>query len=274
MRHIIATWIVIGACRLMAQSAPMETPITLGSRLEFPSTLLHEQRVLNVVLPDGYDTSKVSYPVIVLLDGSANEDLVHVAGIIQFHNMMGFMGPCILVGVGNVDRRRDFTFPTNIKEDLQAYPTTGHSAAFIDFLEKEALPLVHSLYRTNGQRLLIGQSLGGLLATEILFTRPQLFNQYMIVSPSLWWDKESLLRRPTDAMKAADLQPTTVRVVVGKEGKVMENDAAALASLLKKLGQPKIEVSLHKLPKENHATILHPAVYEALPVLLPPPQGQ
>lgn len=272
MRFLFAAALILfGASRLAAQFAPTETPITLGSRLEFPSTILHESRVLNVVLPDGYDTSGLRYPVFFLLDGSANEDLVHSAGIVQFHNMMGFMQPCILVGIANVDRRRDFTFPTNIEEDLKTYPTTGHSAAFMDFLEKEAVPLVKSMYRTNGNQLLIGQSLGGLLATEILFTRPGLFNQYMIVSPSLWWDKESLLRRSTDALKAADLPEITVRVVVGKEGKVMENDAASLANLLKKLNQPKIEVSLHRMPKENHASILHPALYEALPKLLPPP---
>lgn len=270
---IAAALILVGVGRVAAQSELPESPLVLGKRLELPSTVLHEIRVLNVVLPDGYDTSHVRYPVIYLLDGSFNEDLVHTAGIVQFHNMMGFMKPCILVGIANVDRKRDFTFPTTIEDDLKDFPTTGHSAPFMDFLELELVPMVDRMYRTTGERLLIGQSLGGLLATEILFTRPRLFNEYMIVSPSLWWDKESLLQRSKDALKAADLPGTTVRVVVGNEGKVMEQDAARLAALLKKLGQPKIEVSLHRMPKENHASILHPALYEALPQIFPNPGG-
>lgn len=261
----------MGVGRVAAQSALPESPLVLGKRLELPSTVLHETRVLNVVLPDGYDTSHVRYPVIYLLDGSFHEDLVHTAGIVQFQNMMGFMKPCILVGIANVDRKRDFTFPTTIEDDLKDFPTTGHSAPFMDFLELELVPMIDRMYRTTGDRLLVGQSLGGLLATEMLFTRPRLFNAYMIVSPSLWWDKESLLQRPMNALEAKDLPETIVRVVVGKEGKVMERDAADLAKLLKSLKQPSIKVSLHRMPKENHASILHPALYEALPKLLPPP---
>jgi len=33
--------------------------------------------------------------------------------------------------------------------------------------------------------MIIGQSLGGLLASEILMKKPELFNKYVIISPSL-----------------------------------------------------------------------------------------
>ncbi len=48
---------------------------------------LGENRILNIYLPEGYkqeDTTK--YPVIYLFDGSADEDFIHIVGIVQFNN--------------------------------------------------------------------------------------------------------------------------------------------------------------------------------------------
>jgi predicted alpha/beta superfamily hydrolase len=99
----------------------------------------------------------------------------------------------IVVGIGNVDRKRDFTYPSQNKLDQKEFPTSGQSEKFINFLEKELQPFVDSTYRITELKTIIGQSLGGLLTTEILFKKPELFDNYIIVSPSLWWDDEKLL---------------------------------------------------------------------------------
>jgi hypothetical protein len=62
-------------------------------------------------------------------------------------------------------------------------------------------------------------------------------------------------------------QKTAVYVAVGKEGKVMERDARGLAKALKKHGSAQLTVHFGYFPKEDHATILHNAVYKALNVL-------
>src|SRR5690606_17936246 len=123
----------------------------------------------HVYLPEGYHPdSALHYPVIYLLDGSLNEDFVHVSGLVQFLSFpwVGSLPPTIVVGIDNRDRRRDFTFPAQVEEDRKNYPTTGGSARFMEFLETELVPLVESLYPVNSERALIGQSLGGLLASE------------------------------------------------------------------------------------------------------------
>lgn len=100
----------------------------------------------------------------------------------------------IVVCISNVDRRRDFTFPTRNELDKKDFPTTGQSQNFIGFIESELQPYIDEKYRTASTKTLIGQSLGGLLATEVLFKKPDLFDNYIIASPSLWWDDESLLQ--------------------------------------------------------------------------------
>ena len=237
-------------------------PFVLGKIEQIQSVELGEQRTLNVYLPDGYSPdSALRYPVIYLLDGSADEDFIHVAGLVQFCSFpwVNILPKTIVVGIANRDRRRDFTFPTTVEKDKKDFPTTGASAKFIAFVEKEVQPFVDQNYKTNNSKTLVGQSLGGLLATEILFKKPHLFNQYVIVSPSLWWDKESLLVTKRQPLTSS----TKVFVAVGKEGKVMESDAKSLFELLKKDQSNLLNALYHYLPDENHATIYHQALYEA-----------
>lgn len=243
-------------------------PFVLGEIQEIQSKILAEKRLLNIYLPEGYNVKdSLKYPVIYLLDGSADEDFIHIVGLVQFNSFewINQVPKSIVVGIVSVDRKRDFTFPTKIKEDLEKYPTTGHSDKFISFIETELQPFIQKKYKTNESKTLIGQSLGGLLSTEILFKKPALFNKYIIVSPSLWWDNGSLLNQTV-----SDFENTEVYIGVGKEGltptqipRVMEVDANLLSEKIKNLKYSGVKVIFDYLPQENHATILHQAVFNA-----------
>lgn len=261
MRHLLAILItgIIGINTSTAQT----TPFVLGETRQLFSTVLNETRTLNVYLPDGYTpAANTRYPVIYLLDGSANEDFIHMAGIVQFLTMIKQLPPTILVGIANVDRKRDFTFPTTVKKDKEDFPTTGGSEKFISFLDKELKPYVQAHFRTNDTTTLIGQSLGGLLASEIVLKQPAMFKNYVIVSPSLWWDQESLLKQAGKLLAASRGVQASVYVTVGKEGKEMEEPAKQLGELLK--STPGMHTGFMPMPGETHLTILHNAAYKAL----------
>jgi hypothetical protein len=218
-------------------------------------------------LPPGYDTGTTPLPVIYLLDGSANEDFMHVAGLVQFLSCItGAIKPAIVVGIANVNRKRDFTEPPISPKFKDIIPAAGGSASFISFLQNDLIPYVNARYRVVAAPTLVGQSLGGLLATQVLVDQPRLFGTYIIVSPSLWWNDESLLHR-ADARLTAN-GPVAARVylsVGGKEPKVMQQDAAALAKILRK--HTSIHLTYAPEPTEDHATILHNCLYHALGVL-------
>jgi len=199
-----------------------------------------------------------------LLDGSADEDFIHIAGLVQFTNFpwVKALPNSIVVGIANVDRRRDFTFPTTVEKDKKDFPTTGASAKFIDFIEKELQPFVGKNYKTTPVKTIIGQSLGGLLATEILFKRPALFTNYIIVSPSLWWDNESLLAHQAEILPSSQ-RKAAVYVGVGREEKIMVSDTRQLVEKLKRSKDKKLAVDFEYFGDEDHATILHQAVYNA-----------
>ena len=252
-------------------------PFILGVIDEIYSKELSEKRVLNIYLPAGYNQNDtVKYPVIYLLDGSADEDFIHIVGLVQFFSFewINQVPKSIVVGIGNVDRKRDFTFPTKIQDDKRKYPTSGQSDQFISFIEKELQPFIESSYKTTHEKTIIGQSLGGLLATEILLKKPILFNNYIIISPSLWWDNGSLLHQKTDALSENSHQQTAIYIGVGKEGltptkipRVMEVDANLLAEKVK--GGKNVKVFFDYLPQENHGTIMHEAVSNSFKLLYP-----
>ena len=234
--------------------------LTIGYQYECDAPTLNEVRLLNVYYPSGYDTSGISYPVIYVLDGSENEDFVHIVGLVQFLTMCQLMPESIVVGISNVDRKRDFTYPTTNEQDKKDFPTTGGSENFIAFLKQEVIPYIEALFRTTEDRTIIGQSLGGLLATEIFLKHTDMFNQYIIVSPSLWWDDESLLALENPSIT----KQTKVFVAVGREGKIMQRDAKKLTKKIKGISSNSLHVDFSFLPKENHATVLHLAAYQGL----------
>lgn len=264
---LLCFYLLTGLVALGQTGTAPAAPLVMGEIVQVTSAALGEVRTLNVYLPEGYAQDSASYPVLYLLDGSAHEDLLHVCGLVQFLTMIEAMPPTMVVGIANVDRKRDFTFPTTIDKDKKDYPTTGGSASFIQFLEEELQPFVNAQYRSNGHETIIGQSLGGLVATEILLKKPALFDRYLIVSPSLWWDNESLLHAAPDHLAEHAKVAAHIVVAVGNEGKVMEKDAADLVDILREKGHSKLKVEFVSLPEENHATILHRAAYRGLELL-------
>jgi len=259
------------------ESQENSKPFILGNIYEIESKVLNEKRILNIYLPEGYNPKdSIKYPVIYLLDGSADEDFIHIVGLVQFNSFewINQLPKSIVVGIATVDRKRDFTFPTSIEEDKRKFPTSGHSEKFIRFLEFELHPFIENKFKTNQSKTIIGESLGGLLATEVLFKKPNLFNKYIIVSPSLWWNNGSMLEQNPTIVSDTLNEQTIIYIGVGKEGltptkiyRVMEVDANILADKLIASKNKNQFVIFDYLPQENHATIMHQAVLNAFKMM-------
>lgn len=248
------------------QAQVTSTPYCIGETHVLNSSILKEPRQLNIYLPPNYETTK-TYPVLYLLDGSLQEDFLHIVGLFQFYKLQFQQLDFIIVGIENVDRKRDFTFPTKDSTLKKEIPTSGGSEKFIQFLETEVKIYVEQNFKTSGVNYLIGQSLGGLLATEILLKKPHLFTHYLIVSPSLWWDNQSLLKQATTLLENQTIVVPYVYVSVGgKEHPVMRKDAKKAYKIFK--SSHKISnLDFLELRNETHASILHQSISEALKLL-------
>lgn len=264
-KTILVSFLILFSINLIGQNEIAEikkSPLVIGETIEFESGILDEKRILNIYLPYGYhpDSTK-TYPVIYLLDGAMDEDMIHITGLVQFASFpwINTMPESIVVGIANVDRRGDFTHNTDDKKLKKHIPTSGGSADFMEFIEKEVKPIVESNFKNNETSTIIGQSLGGLLAAEILLKKPQLFDHYIIVSASLWWDNESLV----NSAEKLDESVKSVYIAVGEEGKVMKKTAKQLYETLdaNKSGDSKVYFEFFE--NNDHSDTYHLAVYSA-----------
>lgn len=260
----------IAACYCLAavaQGIEGTKPFEMGVTDHIVSETPGQSRDLNIYLPKGY-TPKKEWPVIYLLDGGRNEDFIHISGIVQFFtDIVDTIPQAIVVGICNVDRKHDFTFaPGSTPEFQKMIPNAGGSRDFISFLGKELQPYIRKKYNGTGSQTLIGQSAGGLLATEVLLTRTSLFDNYLIVSPSLWWNNEALLKMKPEALK--DAKDKHVFIAVGNEGDQMVKGGKMLLDLVKSVNPAGIVVDYLSMPGETHLTILHNAAYKGLLLLL------
>lgn len=176
--------------------------IIIARKDSVQSSILKEKRNLLVYTPymnDGYRIPAKRYPVLYLLDG--DEHIQSVAGMIrQLSQVNGntIVPEMIVVGIPNTDRTRDLT-PTHIDSDPPMMDSnfsrnTGGGPNFAAFLEKELIPYIDSAYPTQPYRVLVGHSFGGLSVMQILTDHPDMFNGYIAIDPSMWYDKERFLK--------------------------------------------------------------------------------
>ncbi|WP_375445875.1 alpha/beta hydrolase [uncultured Fibrella sp.] len=279
--HLLSVLSILAISPSVGQGkrASQPTPFILGIVDSIQSVSLHEKRVLNIYLPDGYSPdSATRYPVIYLPDGGADEDFVHIVGLVSYFTTpwVARFPPSIVVGLANVNRRRDFTFAVPNLDFLarvgfakKLFPAYGGSGAYIDFIEKEVQPFIEKRYKTTASKTIIGESMAGLLVTEILLKKPALFDNYVIIAPSLWWGQESLLTDGPGLLKANTTKKVSVYVSACNraEDVIMYKDAKALADMLTTYGGPTTRVFFDYLPNETHATVSHQSVYNAFKAL-------
>ena len=195
-----------------------DNKVTIGTIDSIQSKILGEQRKIWVYVPNSGPAdiySKQRYPVIYLLDGDAH--FYSVVGMIQQLSQVNGNTICpemIVVGIPNTDRTRDLT-PTHVDADPpfmdSAFSkTSGGGEQFISFIEKELMPHIDSIYPTQPYKMFIGHSFGGLIVMNTVVNHTKLFNSYIAIDPSMWWDKMNYLKATKKTLAAKNFTGTTL----------------------------------------------------------------
>ena len=248
--------------------APLASrPISIGTSYSIPSPELGGARAVNVVLPPSYVKGPTKrYPVLYVMDGGVDQDLLNVAGVALNGGIWGRSADAIIVGVETKDRRRELVGPTHDPQLLKKYPTAGSSATFRAFIREEVKPLVERTYRTNGQDVVIGESLAGLFIVETYLVEPALFDGYAAIDPSLWWDKEAL-SKVAAARIGARQEDRPLYLAIAKE---QAEEPAAVSRIVSRVRGAGARLCFNPRPDLTHATIYQQVSPQALQFLLPP----
>lgn len=233
-----------------------------------------------VSLPASYDVNAGRrYPVLYVTDADYAFPIIR-----QITRRVNLDGPMveefILVGLsyavgegGMASRSRDYT-PVRINE------RTGGGAAYQNYLKTQVLPFIEDRFRADpARRILLGHSYGGLLGAQILFSEPELFEGYILGSPSFWFGGHAMMRAETEYADSHTDLPARVYMYIGEYefpggGRLnnrydMVGDNARFEARLTSRGYPSLSLSSEVLNDEDHLTVAPRGFTKALMTLLP-----
>ena len=154
-------------------------PIALGTYRVLHSQILGEDRVLQVHLPRGYESSEAGYPVVYLFYSDWVEG--YFAQLVNdlYHLSMDRIPPVILVGVPNTQRYRDL-IPWPRPGDR---PGEGQGDRFLQALQEEIIPFVEAEYRTQPYRIMVGPQAAAVFGIYTLLESPETFHAFILNDP-------------------------------------------------------------------------------------------
>lgn len=235
------------------------------------SKILQETRRINVYFPPGYKGSATRFPLLYMPDGGMEEDFPHVSETVDQLIAERAIPPHLIVGIENTERRRDLTGPTEVESDRKIAPRVGGSPAFREFLRTELMPEVRKRYRVTEERSIVGESLAGYFIVETFLLEPDLFDGYIALSPSLWWNDHRLVRQAKATLAARkDWKKRLYLTSAGEEEADIVQFTSELDQILKADPPQGLAWIYEPRPNEHHGTIFRASEAAAYRWLLGP----
>ena len=252
------------------------------------SKILHRDYELFVSLPASYATSQKRYPVLFITDANYGFPLVRSIGnrlVVHGKKIQEF----ILVGLSYSkgddpvsSRNRDYT-PTDTTSG-KGKELSGQAEQYRQFIEREVFPFVAANYRADmSRKIYAGHSYGSLLGLHVLLTEPQMFDQYILGSPSLWYDKKVMFSQERLYAAAHKDMPARVLMLIGSFETVkpgdhnprynkesdMVQDMKDFEKQLNSHRYPGLKVRSEVIQDEDHLTVFPPLITRGLLWALP-----
>jgi uncharacterized protein len=148
---------------------------------------------IKVGLPANYNPAGEKYATIYVLDGK--EIFGFVANRCQEIADQYALKNVLVVSIGyGKDRSIDYT-PTRVSS------VTGGAPQFLNFIETQLIPKMEQDYRVDtgrNSRVILGHSYGGLFGGYAFSVNNKVFGNYIMLSPSFWFDNRVTLQMEND----------------------------------------------------------------------------
>ncbi|WP_169718977.1 alpha/beta hydrolase-fold protein [Aequorivita capsosiphonis] len=231
--------------------------ISIGKRDKLHSEILQEDREFSVYFPPSYNTTvKEKYPVLYILDGDYN--FQYVAGLLELQGAISEIIPeMILVAISGKGTNE---YRKNCKPQVKGVADSGNAEEMARFIEKELIPYVNKNYKTADYKILGGHSVGGIFVINTAINHPDLFNNYIAISPALYWGKNAIETIMKNTWGKTETTTANLFISLANE-KGMDVD-----KFLKKVPKSIMEKNIHykEFPGEIHNSVGLPTYKWAL----------
>ena len=243
--------------------------LVIAKRINISSAVLGEERTIFISTPNGYDDSKESYQVLYVLDGGSD-----IIGFVKYLSDYGVCPPLIVVSIQEINSAKDM-FPSKPLYKRGTQPATawynktennelrtympneriGEADRFLSFIETELFPFIEKNYRTKPYRICCGQSKGGLCVTHAFLTHTVMFNAYIALSPSLYWDDGLMLKTAEEKLASLKFKHRQFYFNIGgNEIPSTIGDAFTFAQIFKTNASKESRWKFDYLPDETHGS--------------------
>lgn len=267
-------------CHLFGQTTD-SSKVVIADIVTIHSKILGQDRKIYIYSPSinpGLYPVSQPLPVLYLLDGDVQTSFVasEVNFLSQYNTALPAM---IVVGIGNFnyDRMHDLTphhasMSYGVIDTAKTPPqnNTGGGDKFLQFIKEEVMPYVEQHYKTVPYKVLSGHSLGGLTTVHCLLTQPDLFNAYIAVSPSLWYDMQYEITKNVKQLKTGVFKNKSLFFSDGAEGGYFHQSVLHLDSILKERNSPGLTYKYMMYPDMPHDYEPVKAEYDALRFVFSP----
>ncbi len=248
-------WIIL--IQLSGHIAIAQSNCYTYSQIVFNSNVLKEKIKIGIFLPESYNKNQ-KHKSIYVLDGD------YLAPVVAA-NLESLSNPsrpvsCIVIALTSTNRQRDFT----PKSDGAPGQLAGSGGAdhFLEYVEKELIPMIETKFNADTNRIIIGHSIGGLLAYYSILKNPTLFTSIISIDGSLWWNEgrigkaiiEKLTHTPNFRGEIFECRKDISQPVQFKPN----------LELLKYLAfnrPPGLHYNYLEIKNATHATIVYPGIY-------------
>jgi len=261
--HLLVMAGIIITNTVFAQVEPL--PARNDTAFAIQSKSLHEPRSIWVHLPEDYNSSQQTYPVLYLLDGDGHFN--YVSAMVDY--LSGYdrnrMPPVIVVAIVNVDRTRDFTPVHSLefggKTDSVRMHNTGGGASFLQFIQDELVPYIDGHYRAQPYRILAAHSLGGLFGLYAKEVSPNLFQSTILMSPAFYGGNNKMLTDFTPFLKSRPALTGKMFITIGDEDK---HKVDSLVLQLKNNAPAGLTWAFQQYKEDNHFSVTYKSMFDGL----------
>ncbi len=244
------------------ESNQFTMPRTKVEILQDPATKRSYE--IHIQLPISYMPEK-KYPVVYMTDSPYTFPIA--VGAARYPANAKKMEDVLYVGISwqtdvspGFSRQRDYT-PTIVTKGYR--DPTGEADKHLRFIRESIIGHIEGNYSVDpANRTYLGNSYGGLFGAYILLTHPETFANYILGSPSFWWDNKTIfaLEAKTKALTGGVVANVFISVGMDEYANSestkndLRGDARRFHEQLKLRQLPKMKVELRVIESANHET--------------------
>ena len=244
--------------------------------VKMQSKFLNQEREILIYTPTDYDWRTNEYfNVIYVFDSQNREFFDYTSSIISF--LTDGDQSFIVVGISSpYNEELDYSRNNDLLPVLETVSSkdrygkySGNSDNFLGYVSSEVIPYINSNYRTLNHNIVVGHSLGASFILYSLLEKPNLFKNYIAISPNLAYDDEKLGKALTNFDYSKIKKPTLIYLSNANEGveywKEWKPARERVYSFLRdSLKNEDIKVEINHFPNKNHWNTFPPSLDNAL----------